>query len=247
VTRRAAAGFTLIEVLLAIVLLGLLSLGVYGAISTSTRAVRSGELAIERTNKLRVTQELLRRQLSQALAVAYDRDPGDGRITNFAGERDRLTWVSAMPGYLGRGGPYVQQLAFERDGGSGTLRFRHALLNGFELREGFPDEPGPVVLLERVSEVRIGYRGITPEGRLDDWQDDWDKSGPLPLLVRIEVEFERGSGLRWPPLVVPVMVDPGAAGAALEPSFFNPVPQPQAPPDPQAPADPQAPPAGGGG
>lgn len=244
-SRRAAAGFTLIEVLLAIVLLGLLSVGVYGAISTSTRAVRSGEQAIERTNKLRVTQELLRRQVSQALAVAYDRDPGDGRITNFVGERDRMTWVSAMPGYLGRGGPYVQEIGFERDGAGGTLVFRHALLNGFELREGFPEKPGPVVLLERVSDVRIAYRGTTPEGRLDDWQDEWDKSGPLPLLVRIDVEFDRGSGLDWPSLVVPVMVDPGAIGAALEPSFFTP-PPPQAQ-DPQAQPAPQAPPAGGGG
>jgi general secretion pathway protein J len=240
---RGARGFSLIEVLLALLLLALLSAGVWGAIATSTRAVRSGDLAIERTNKMRVTQELLRRQVSQALAVAFDRDPGDGRITNFLGERDRMTWVSAMPGYLGRGGPYVQELAYERDAGGGTLVFRHALLNGFELREGFPEKPGPVVLLERVADVRIEYRGTTPEGRLDDWQDDWDKSGPLPLLVRIAVEFDRESGLRWPPLVVPVMVDPGAVGASLEPSFFTPPTQAPTPTPTPTPTDP----ATGGG
>lgn len=217
-----AHGFTLVEVMLALLLLAMLSAGIYGAIATSTRAVRSGDIAIERTNKLRVTQELLRRQVAQAMAVPFDRDTTDGRVTNFRGERDRMMWVSPMPGYLGRGGPHVQEIALERDGSGGSLGFRHAMLNGFELREGFPERPGPVVLLEGVVELRIAYRGAGPDGRLDDWVDDWDKGAALPLLVRVEVEFERGSGMRWPPLVVPVMVDPGAVGAALEPSFFTP-------------------------
>lgn len=221
-SRRRAAGFSLVEVLLAIALLALLSTAAWGAMRTATRAVERGEALIERTNKLRVTQELLRRQISQALAVPFDRDTTDGRVTNFRGERDRLMWVSPMPGYLGRGGSYVQEIALERDGFGNALKFRHAMVNGFELREGFPDKPGPVVLLEGIADLRIAYRGTNAEGRLEDWVDEWDKGGPLPLLVRVEIEFERGSGMDWPPLLVPVMVDPGAAGASLEPSFFAP-------------------------
>lgn len=236
-SRRRGAGFSLVEMLLAVALLALLSTAAWGAMRTATRAVERGEALIERTNKLRVTQELLRRQISQAMAVPFDRDTTDGRITNFVGERDRMMWVSPMPGYLGRGGSYVQEVALERDGFGDALKFRHAMLNGFELREGFPDEPGPVVLLERITDLRIAYRGINAEGRLDDWVDEWDKGATLPLLVRFEVEFARGSGMHWPPLVIPVMVDPGAGGAALEPSFFtppgqSPTPQPTPTPTP---------------
>lgn len=180
-------GFTLVEVMLALLLLAMLSAGIYGAIATSTRAVRSGDIAIERTNKLRVTQELLRRQVAQAMAVPFDRDTTDGRVTNFRGERDRMMWVSPMPGYLGRGGPYVQEISLERDGSGESLRFRHAMLNGFELREGFPERPGPVVLLEGVVELRIAYRGAGPDGRLDDWVDEWDKGAALPQIGRAHV------------------------------------------------------------
>lgn len=220
--NRRAHGFTLIEVLLAILLLALLSAAAWGAMRTATRAVSGGEALIDRTNKLRVTQELLRRQLSQSMAVAFDRSESDGRITNFLGERDRITWVSTMPGYLGRGGLYVQELSLERDGGGTSLVFRHAMLNGFKIREGFPEKPGPVVLLANIADARFEFRGTNPEGRLDDWDDEWDKGGPLPVLVRIGIEFERGARMQWPEMTIPLVVDAGAAGAALEPSFFAP-------------------------
>jgi general secretion pathway protein J len=217
-----ARGFTLIELLLALVLLGLLTVGVYGAITTSTRAVISGESAVDRTNKIRVAQELLRRQVSQALAIALETDGPTGQVSTFIGERDRMRWVSAMPGYLGRGGPYVQEIALERGENGYALRFRHALANGWDSREGFPDTPEPVTLIERIDDVRIEYRGLDEQGKLGDWEDEWTDPGPMPLLVRIKVDFARGSQLEWPELVVPLMVDAGALGAALEPSFFTP-------------------------
>lgn len=217
-----ARGFTLVEVLMAIVLLALLSAGAYAAIRTATRAVERGEALVDRTNKVRVAQELLRRQISQALAVAVVKDAPTGQITTFLGERDRMTWVSAMPGYLGRGGPYVQEIAVERGNNGLALQFRHALANGWDERDGFPEKPGPVTLLERIDDVRFEYRGLDEQGKLGDWEDEWTDPGPMPLLVRIRVDFARGSQLEWPELVVPLMVDAGALGAALEPSFFTP-------------------------
>jgi len=219
---RAARGFTLLEVLLSVMLLALLSAAAYGAIRTATRAVERGEALIDRTNKVRVTQEFMRRQISQSLALPFDRNEVDGQITSFTGERDRVMWVSTMPGYLGRGGAYVQELSLERGDNGTALVFRHAMLNGFKLREGFPEKPGPVTLIERIADARFEFRGLDTQGRLDDWDDSWDKPGPLPVLLRLKVDFERGSQFAWPELVVPLMVDAGAAGAALEPSFFAP-------------------------
>lgn len=219
---RHARGFTLVEVLMAIMLLALLSAGAWAAIRTATRAVERGEALVDRTNKVRVSQELLRRQISQALPIVVETDGPTGQPTHFIGERDRMRWVSAMPGYLGRGGPYVQEIALERGDNGYALRFRHALANGWDSREGFPETPGPVTLIERIDDVRIEYRGLDDQGKLGEWEDEWTDPGPMPLLVRVRVEFARGSQLEWPELVVPLMVDAGALGAALEPSFFTP-------------------------
>lgn len=225
--RTQSGGFSLIEVLLAIMLLALLTAGAFGAIRTATQAVDRGESKIDSTNKVRVAQGFLRQQLAQALAIPFKRDPATGEITSFQGERDRVTWVSAMPGYLGRGGAYVQELSLERGERGVALVFRHAMVNGFDIDEGFPEKPGPVTLIERISDGQFEFRGLDDQARLDDWRDTWDKRGPLPLLMRVRIDFERGAQYVWPDQVIALMVDIGAAGASSEPSFFAPPIQPQ--------------------
>lgn len=217
----AARGFTMIELLLVFVLLALLMAGAYGGIRTATKSVERGEALIDRTNKLRVAQEFLRRQLGQTLALPFDQNEATGERIVFEGDSDVLTYVSPMPGYLGRGGPYVQNLSFERGNGGLRLVFRHTLLNGFEPDERFENsERKPVVLLEFISSARFEYRGVDETGELGDWKDSWDKPGMSPLLVRIVLEFERDSKMVWPEMVVPLMIDPSAASGAFDGQFF---------------------------
>jgi general secretion pathway protein J len=221
-TAPQARGFTLIELLMSVLLLGLLVVGAYSAIRTATKAAVSGEALISRTEKLRMAQQFLRRQLSQSLALPYgEPDFTTSQRKMFEGSRDELDFVSPMPGYLGHGGPYVQRLTFERTNNGTALVFRHAMANGFEPDK--LDDPArkPVVLLEFIRQGRFQYRALDDTGKLGSWQSDWDKPGQMPLLVRIEIEFERGRGMDWPELVIPLMVDPSAVGAALEPSFFT--------------------------
>ena len=104
------------------------------------------------------------------------------------------------------------------------LVFNHALAKGIDPndpREPFEDaEREPVILLEHIARARFEYRALDDRGKLGEWQDDWDLPGRSPLLVRIDIEFERGSRLVWPEFVVPLMIDPGAITTALEPNFF---------------------------
>ena len=214
-------GFSLLEVLMAFVLLALLMAGAMSGIRTATRSIQGGEALIERTNKIRVAQEFLRRQLSNSVALPFEQKQPTGEPVTFLGSNDELTYVSGMPGYQSRGGAYVQQLAFERGGNGTQLVFKHALLNGFDPDDAFEDaEREPVVLLEHVQSARFEYRALDDRGRLGEWTDDWDLPGRTPLLVRIDVEFERDSRLMWPEFVVPLMIDPGAITTALEPTFF---------------------------
>ncbi len=233
---RVQQGFSLVEILLALVLLALLMTTAYSGFRASNRAVVRGESAIDATNKVRVTQQLLRRQIGQALTLAYDQDPGTSTPVLIEGESDALTYVSALPGYLGQGGAYVQRIALENAGqGAGRqLVFRHALLNGFDPTEAEPFEDRPVVLLEDIDEIRIEYRGLDDTGELDDWKDEWDHRDRLPLLVRLEIDFADASKLRWPTLLVPVQLggDAVVGGAALGPGALSSVPPPPPPSSP---------------
>jgi general secretion pathway protein J len=216
-----ARGFSLIEVLLASVLLALLMAGAFAGVRTATRAVDSGEALIDRTNRIRVAQEFVRRQFGQALYAPFASDRGSGERIVFEGERDAVRFVSAMPGYLGHGGPYVQQLSFEREGGERRLLFRHAILNGYDGDDAAVGEGEPVLLLGGIREARFEYRALDDQGELEDWRDDWDKRARAPVMVRVLIEFEPETRMRWPELVVPLVLDPGAGTTALEPSFFT--------------------------
>lgn len=203
-------GFTLIEVLLAFVLLALLMAGAYGGIRTATLSVERGEALIDRTNKLRVAHEFMRRDLSQALALALAQDPATGESTIFEGSAEELTFVAQMPGYLGHGGPYVQRIAFETQEGDLRLVFRHVLYNGYDAEDDPLAQPErePVVLLERIAQGGFEYRPLDDQGKLGDWTDAWDRKGALPLLVRLRIEFTPEAHMTWPELVIPLMLNP---------------------------------------
>jgi general secretion pathway protein J len=207
----ATAGFTLIEVVLAMILVGLIMAIAVGGIRMSRKAAESGERRVEATNSIRVTQEFLRKQFSRALPLAFAADRAEGRNFVFEGDDREVTFVAPMPGYLSSGGPYVQALSIER----GELRFLHRMLLSDE-----DDEVEPVVLLDRIRRGRFEYRGIDEQGRLSDWDDEWEDASRTPMMIRLSLEFERNSGLTWPTLEVPLLIDVGGVNNAYR--FFGP-------------------------
>jgi general secretion pathway protein J len=217
---RGQRGFTLIEVLVSITLLAVLLAAALAGIRTVTRAAAAGSVAAERTNKLRVTQEFLRRELMQALSTPFEQEQTTGKTRVFKGEADSFTFVAPMPGYLGKGGPYVQQLSIGRGLRGSQMEFRQTLLNGYRDEHAKKVEEGdPVVLLEGIRSATFQYRGLSDTGQVTDWDETWDRYGAAPMMVRVRVEFEPGEHQSWPELVIPLMLDPFAAQRALEPQF----------------------------
>lgn len=208
---RSQRGFTLIEIILAMILVGLIMGIAVGGIRMGRKAAESGERRIEAINSMRVTQEFVRRQLSRALPLAFAVDRTEGKNLVFEADDASIEFVAPMPGYLSSGGPYIQRLEIER----GELRFYHRMLLAEEQEEG-----EPVVLLDRIRRGQFSFRGINDEGKLGDWEDEWEDASRTPMMVRLELEFERNSGLTWPVLEVPLLIDVGGVNNAYR--FFGP-------------------------
>ena len=204
---RSGAGFTLLEVLLAITLLALLLAGAMGGIRAATRAMHSGEQAIDRTNRLRVTQEFIRHEISRALPLAFGQEKGSGANFVFQGENDFLRFVAPMPGHLSRGGPYVQSLEFARGQHGMQLLFTHQMLNGFDLDKLSTKDLLPVMLIEGIRNGRFEYRKYDDEGKLEDWKDEWKDPSTLPVMVRLHLEMTAESGIIWPTMDIPLVLD----------------------------------------
>lgn len=208
-------GFTLIEILLSVALMALVVTLAYGSIRVAIQASRSGEALIERTEETRTAQGFLRRQFSQMLPVAYEfLDTGEAMV--FEGDRNVVRFVAPMPGYLSRGGAHVQELALVRSRGGGyQLEFRHAQLNGYDPDEGFGRDREPVVLIDGIRDGAFGFRLQQEDGQLSDWLEQWDDPQQLPLLVRLDLEFDRDDRRDWPEFEVASLAASASLGGGM--------------------------------
>jgi general secretion pathway protein J len=208
---QRARGFTLLEVLMAITLLALLIAGAYSGINASVHAMHAGELAIERVDRVRTVQEFLRHQISRILPLSYAQTDTTRYV--FEGASGFMRFVAPMPGYLSRGGPYVQTLELARGQDGMQLVFTDTMFNGFDLDNAkTPDRP-PVVLIDHIREGRFDYRALDDQGKLGPWSSTWDNPAITPLMVQIELTLQNGARINWPTLAVPLMLDAGAASA----------------------------------
>ena len=213
---RGARGFTLLEVMLAIVLLALLLAGTWGAIRTTVHAMHSGEAAIDRTNRLRVAEEFMRRQISRILPLAYGQDDSTGTNYVFEGSGDSMRFVAPMPGYLSKGGPYVQTLKIVGGRGGKQLVFTDAMLNGFDLAEA-KTTMEPAVLLDQIQDAKFEYRTLDDQGELSDWSSQWDDPSVTPVMVRIAITMRPEARVVFPDMEIPLMLDIGASHAMGRP------------------------------
>ena len=110
---RQTRGFTLLEVLMAIVLLALLLAGAYGGIKTSVRAMHAGEAGDRACRSRAHGAGIPAPSAEPDPAAAVTRRPTT-RSYVFEGERGFMRFVAPMPGYLSHGGPYVQTLELTR-------------------------------------------------------------------------------------------------------------------------------------
>ena len=209
--KKRAAGFTLLEILAALVLLALLLLGVYSGIASASRSVRSGTAAIERMDQLRAAQQFLRRELAQSLAAPISRTDR-GEPVYFQGDAHEMRYVAPLPGYLGKLGPQLQQLQLVDDGAGGLrLELRLALLPP----DGGPPQAlgEPQVLFDHIRAGGFHYLGTDADGSALPWAGEWTADRSLPQVVRIELQpLDHAS---WPRLDIPLRIEPLDAGGPL--------------------------------
>lgn len=228
-----ARGFTLIEVMLAILLLAILLAAAYGGIRSAVRAMSSGEALIDRVNRVRVAQEFIRHQISRTLPLPFGQEDGTGINFLFQGEADLIRFVAPMPGYLSHGGSYVQTLELGSTRNGKQLLFGHAMLNGFDLKKLRKDDNAdPVILMDQIESGRFEYRKLDAEGKLEDWSDEWEDPSFTPVMVRIQLKMRPEALVDWPDMEIPLLLDVGSARQTVRGPTF-PDMQPQAQPGDQ--------------
>src|SRR3989338_5484967 len=198
-------GFTLLELLIGMVLLGMMLTLLFGGLRLGARSWDSGDKRADDSAQLRAIHGFLRRELGQTHPLRWKKEI-DTRLA-FEGAHDTLKFVAPLPAQVSGGGLYLLGLELENGDEGQRLIMKRALADpaakdfaGLELGE-------KSVLADHVENMAFAYFGsATPEGE-PGWQDKWDDQQRLPLLVRIRVELKGGRG--WPDLVASLVVEKG--------------------------------------
>jgi general secretion pathway protein J len=205
---RRAAGFTLVELLLALTLMSMLLALAYGGLRAATRATDRGQTILEDSSRIRMAHQFVRKQLNQMSPLAFDVSDDGAERTVFVGEAHRIRYVAPMPGYLGFGGPQVQELAIVRGQDSYELVLSHALLQDFKEENLY--ERDPIPLLGDIESAEFKFLGVDENGQLTGWNSAWEDGATLPRSVSLEIEFKEDVYIKWPLLTAAVRIDPSA-------------------------------------
>lgn len=204
---RRVRGFTLLELLIALVLFGLIAVLLLGGLRFGTRAWEAGGASNERASEVRMAQTFIRRRLGAALAIVL---PSQGRTSPsvaFEGARQAVSFVAVLPADLAVGGLY--RLSFYLSGGPDPKR----LMVSWRLFEAGAEggreryDAEETILLDGVEDVQLSYLGRKEGDGPRQWRESWQDEERLPALVRMRVEFGKGDGRYWPELVVAPRID----------------------------------------
>lgn len=215
--RGAQRGFTLLELLIGMVLLGLILTLLFGGLRLGARSWDSGDKRNDDSVQMRAIQGFIRRELSQAFPLRWKHEV-DTRLA-FAGTPDTLKFAAPLPAQVSGGGLYLLGLELEHGDAGQRLIMKRALANS-EARDFSSLEQGEKsVLTEHIDSMRISYFGATAPRNEPGWQEKWDDPQSLPLLVRIRIKLSDGRD--WPDLVAPIVVELGCAWDSLHKNCVN--------------------------
>lgn len=206
---RRIAGFTLIELMVALLLLALISSILYGSLSLSATSWDRGEAKAEQATDMRQTTEFLRQALAAEHPLRLHKAVDQPLV--FAGASDSLAFAAATPGRVG-GGIYYFRIALAPGGDSSSkLLLSRAIPDYSALKPPSFDGADASVLADGVAQIKFSYFGRDPDANdavEPNWRDRWDDPQILPLLIRMDVKMAKGES--WPPLLVEPRIAPEA-------------------------------------
>lgn len=207
-----AAGFTLLELLVALTLLGLVMAVVFGELRFSARAWDAADARTQRSSELLSVHSFLRQRFEQIYTPPRIRTADNSDTPPaFDGSGHAVTFLATMPANVSQGGYYQISLSAEpgTEGEELFIAWRPFDEEGMRTVANGPNNSR--VLLEGVREVRFSYYGATSKNVAPQWWDIWPSRDTAPSLIRMDVAFADGDSRVWPELVVA----PASANAIL--------------------------------
>ena len=210
------AGFTLVEMVVAMTILGTMLLLLYSGLSFALRSWDASDVNGRRTVDRRIGENFLRREVSELFPMRW-KDPVTLKVA-FEGDAKHVRFVSARPAGVAMGGLSLVSVEVEDD--ARNRRERHLVMRRAmpddEARDFAPlDKSEPTILIADVESVDFAYFGAENDFAEPRWADAWKYPSRVPQMIRLRVKTSEGAVL--PDMVMKTML--GEEAGCLENSF----------------------------
>jgi len=199
-------GFTLLEVLVAMVIMAVIMTTAFGALRLGGRSWEAGVARATDNERFRAVAGLMRRQLSQIIPMSWP-DVKKKRIA-FEGASDQLRFVSPAPQQYRQAGLFEYGLSAQRDGPDTNLILSFIPFNPDAEAFQRPARNQQLLLVAGLQRVSFDYFGSPGNARTrartsrqpPGWQPSWPADATrFPDLIRVRMEVNEGQQ-PWPDL-----------------------------------------------
>lgn len=190
-------GFTMVELLIALAIVGALVAIAFGGLRVAVASWRQGEDRAEAHQHVRSVAFTLARALSAAYPYRASRGDGPEPVVLFAGTQTRVEFVTQAPLFPGAIPIAFTAvvLGFDEGGEAGLVVRQRALPN----REPFSEAP---IVYRDPSVTALKFAYLDEAG---EWQDTWDRreATPTPRAVKVTVAASLNGRIEeLPPMTV---------------------------------------------
>ena len=208
VKNKKHKGFTLIEILVSLTLLGLIFLLLFNSLHTANKSWIAGEKKISQNDETRLAAIFIRRQLTHALPVMWINQKKQQLL--FKGNEDQLSFASTLPAHRGGGGLNLITIKVEQqDSENKQLILEYQNINPDMESITFQDatpEQNKAILLSDIESIELNYFGSAQPNQPSDWHDDWTDQKNLPQLIRLQIHSS-ATHINWPAIDVVLPVE----------------------------------------
>lgn len=203
--RRCEAGFTLLEMMVAMVVLAMIVTTAFGALRLGERSWEAGLARASETETLRTVAGLLQRQFNQILPLTWTEDTQT--YIAFSGARDRVRFIAPAPQHHGATGLFEFTLVAEPDASGARLVLYYRLHNPDSA--GFQPDGGDrqrVLLVDELKTAAFAYYGSPVADDPPRWHPQWSSTAEaFPQLVR--ARLVANDEQQWPTLFLALHTD----------------------------------------
>ena len=209
VPRSAASGFTLLEVIIAFTILGLMSGIIFSSFRMSLNSYEKSQERLDVEARKRVLQDLIKRQIGSLFPVrpsasfldlqaADAQQPEQTRVFAqmplFSGTSEAVTFATVAPLMLQEnpGLTIVHYGLAQDDRGNTYLGAAEATYMGLESFRAMLDPPTrtPLALIEDIVDLSFQYYGFDPQSQTYDWFDSWNGEELLAIPLAIRIDYD---------------------------------------------------------